>query len=38
MICGTLDCLFMDKYDNKLTTKSYNYMVTLINNRNNAKK
>jgi prenyltransferase beta subunit len=38
MIYWILDCLFMDKYENKLTTKSYNCMVTVINNRNNAKK
>jgi hypothetical protein len=38
IICGTLDCLFMDKYKNKLTTKLYNYKVTVINNRNSAKK
>lgn len=38
MICWNLDCLFMDKYENELTTESYNYMVTVIHSRNTAKK
>jgi hypothetical protein len=37
MIRWTFDCLFMDKYENKLTTKSCNYMGTVVDNRNNAK-